>query len=140
MSPIFPLPGIPADKSASTALPEFNECGLAAMLDLVVDAPSWADRWPVLSAFWHSPHKSTFEVEATTRMLTSIGEQIGKRSVECIEAAAFYRVTMHASWRLAAMRWLDAADADAVSAFMTGNPEYQTFFLHHVALYPPRSH
>jgi hypothetical protein len=128
-----PLPFIHSERRALLALPEFAETELDRIVDLTADALSWE----IVSAFWRHPHKSTFEVEATTRMLTSIGEHLGERSVDRIEAAAFYRVTMHASWRQAATRWFNAADTDAISTFIDRNPEYAQFVAQHASLYPP---
>jgi hypothetical protein len=132
-----PLPAIATADSANAVLPKFTETGLAKMLDLIVDAPSWPERWDVVSSFWHASHTSTFEVEATVRMLTAVGEQLGERSIECIEAASFYRLTLHTGWRMAAMRWFNAADADEIGAFIDANPGFTRFVGQHAGLYPP---
>jgi hypothetical protein len=124
-----PIPAIPTISSATANLPALVDAGLEAFMDAWLDAATWRDRMDLADAIfadWADVPATLFRAQAGSRLLTSLLEQLGERSIECAEAAALYRVADHDCWRIAACRWF-AGHPSVLPGFMADHPGWAIF-------------
>ena len=124
-----PLPAIPTAESATAQLPAETFASLASFLDAWTEAGDWRDRMDladVLLTEWADVPATSFRTDAGCKLLTALLEQSGEREIDCVEAAALYRVSHHPMWRLAAMRWFAAHDS-TVGDFIDAHPAWAIF-------------
>jgi hypothetical protein len=142
MSAAIPLPAIPAERSATFAMPgDFAE-QLDFMLTLWLDAPDWQCRFALAEAFMsglqidRASDRATFQTEATMRIFTALLENLGERDITSLEQAAMYRLSIQPEHQLAARRWLWTISDEAFAAWMDQHPAWTLLAAAHVSLYP----
>jgi hypothetical protein len=135
----IPLPAVATEGDNIFAPP--NEIGsdFSKIADLRREAPDRQARWTVATGLFKTieaggPAGHSMNLEWNVRFLTFLLERMGERTIDRIEAAAAYRVSHHALWRIAAMRWLCALPDDAFEAFLEQNPAWVSFSSRHLNL------
>lgn len=101
---------------------------------LCMDAENWRDRAKAFGEICASNFESAKswnmppEILAVglQHLITASLEHLAEQEIDCLEAAAFYALTMHDDWRGAGLRWLKPFRSTWFRDWVQKNPGYAT--------------
>jgi len=128
-APLYPLLRKQLETPALTALDGW--------CDRIADAPGWRRRAPELVKLlqaltaagsrpgpWHVEDPAAMGAHMA-RTLTAILEHLGEPEIVRIEQAAFYALTEHQRWRLAAINWAGRCRTTWLRDWIKARPAYR---------------
>ncbi|PWE52767.1 hypothetical protein DEM27_28595 [Metarhizobium album] len=106
---------------------------------LVMDAPDWYHRsaallGPVSSCIeeaktWDTPEplQGPVVVIGVMHLLTAALEHLHEKEIDCLEAAAFYSLSLHDEWSSAGLNWLEPIRSTWLADWLTARPQFVEF-------------